>query len=126
MRIITNIFQCPIPFITNKSIDSLKSFEMKTRNATPGQHSIDCRFIRDPEALDQECDVSMVFGQAPIIYLPQTWTLVLKECPVGIEKSIDDTPPLNPLMLNPGTEIRLVGFGSANDYATLEVRNAIH
>jgi len=29
--------------------------------------SIACRFIRDPEALDQEYDTSMVFGQAPII-----------------------------------------------------------
>ncbi|MBT3470059.1 MAG: hypothetical protein HOD72_08850 [Opitutae bacterium] len=98
---------------------------MKTRFATPGQHSIDCRFIRDPEALDQECDVSMVFGQAPIIYLPQTWTLVLKECPVGIGKSIDDTPALTPLLLQPGSEIRLIGFGSAQDYAKLEVREAV-
>ena len=95
---------------------------MTGRTATPGTHLIGCTYIRDESALDQDVDVSYIFGSKPIVYLPKTWTVVLNECKVASSQSKGDNPPLPPLILMPGTEIRLIDLGTADDYAKIEVR----
>ena len=95
---------------------------MTERNATHGIHLFGCTYIRDEYALDQDVDVSYVFGSKPIVYLPREWTVVLNECKVASGLFKGDKPPLPPLILMPGTEIRLINLGTADDYAKIEVR----
>ena len=95
---------------------------MTERNATHGIHLIGCTYIREEDALDRKVDVSYIYGFKPVVYLPKKWTKVLNECKVESSPPRGENPSPTPLLLIPGTEIRLVSLGSAQEYAKIEVR----